>query len=204
MVLELEALQSNGSIAPQPGHAISLPARPRSAPAAIDSAVPDVCRQSQPGCDLQMSGFGQTTGQSAGGTHPSSSAPTSAPSGSPSTRSVVFASPATLLLLTQGLVCCIDRLNPPPKADMWIVAHLRHWAHFPTPFVANEQPASTHKVDMTRRRAVALSRAHLPCQAVRAKCVAYEVIARYRNTQWPRRWNDRASQRFDRCRPTWR
>ena len=40
-------------------------------------------------------------------------ASTSALSDFPSNRFVVFASSATLLLLTQFLVCCIDRLNPP-------------------------------------------------------------------------------------------
>ncbi|MFZ2293882.1 MAG: hypothetical protein WAW46_02470, partial [Polaromonas sp.] len=47
----------------------------------------------------------------------SSIAPTLKLSGFACNRSVVFASFATLLLLTQYLVCCIDRLNPSCKAD---------------------------------------------------------------------------------------
>ena len=45
-----------------------------------------------------------------------STAPTSRPSGPLCNRCA--SSSATLLLLTQRSVCCIDRLNPPPKADM--------------------------------------------------------------------------------------
>ena len=59
-----------------------------------------------------MSGFDQTTGRSPEETHLSASGPTSAPSGFLCNRSVVFASSATLPLLTQCLVCCIHRLNP--------------------------------------------------------------------------------------------
>ncbi|MBK7549209.1 MAG: hypothetical protein IPI20_15940 [Rhodoferax sp.] len=59
-----------------------------------------------------MSGFDQTIGQSAEGIRPSSSAPTSVPSGYPNSKSLFFASSATLLLLMQNLRCCIDRLNP--------------------------------------------------------------------------------------------
>jgi hypothetical protein len=46
---------------------------------------------------------------------PASIAPTSAPSAPQSSRCAFAASSATLLLLMQRLVCCIDRLNPPPK-----------------------------------------------------------------------------------------
>src|SRR6185369_12471537 len=63
---------------------------------------------------ILTSGFDQTTGRSAGDIHLSASVPTSALSGVPCNKSVVFASSATLLLLTQCLVCCIHRLNPQP------------------------------------------------------------------------------------------
>jgi len=53
-----------------------------------------------------------------GENHLSASAPTLALSGFPCSRSVVFASSATLLLLTQYLVCCIHRLNPHRRADV--------------------------------------------------------------------------------------
>lgn len=43
-----------------------------------------------------------------------SSAPTSVPSGLLNRISVAVVSFATLLLLAQSVVCCIDRLNPPP------------------------------------------------------------------------------------------
>lgn len=59
-----------------------------------------------------MSGFYQTAEQSIEGIRPSSSVPTSKPSGYQSNKSEVFVSSATLLLLMQFLVCCVDRLNP--------------------------------------------------------------------------------------------
>lgn len=46
-----------------------------------------------------------------------SNAPTSGPSDCPNSRSVAAVSSATLLPPLRWLVCCIDRLNPPPRAD---------------------------------------------------------------------------------------
>ena len=48
--------------------------------------------------------------------HLSASVPTSALSGFPCNKFAVFASSTTLLLLTQHLVCCIERLNAQAKA----------------------------------------------------------------------------------------
>src|SRR5712691_1366703 len=110
-------LQLNGSSDPQPQHAISLRVRPKSAPIWNENVAPDVSRLSLPECVVSMSGFDQTTGRSAGEIHLSASVPTSALSGFPCNKFVVFASSATLLLLTQCLVCCIHRLNPQPVAD---------------------------------------------------------------------------------------
>jgi hypothetical protein len=96
----------------RPTPAISPRVRPALAPGWSGVVGPAVFRLSQPESLVPMSGFDQTVGRSAGETHASASDPTSAPSGFPCNRSGVFASSATLLLLAQSLVCCIDRLNP--------------------------------------------------------------------------------------------
>lgn len=59
-----------------------------------------------------MSDFDQIAGRFFEVSRPCASVPTSAPSGYPCNRSGVSASFATLLLLTQLIVCCIHRLNP--------------------------------------------------------------------------------------------
>lgn len=56
----------------------------------------------------------QTDGRSDEESSLPSSAPTSMPSGRPCRRFGSDTSSATLLLPQQWLVCCIDRLNPPP------------------------------------------------------------------------------------------
>src|SRR5665213_2204641 len=104
----------NESTAPPPQHARSLRVRPRSAPLVNGNAQVDVSHQSQPKCRVPIRDSDRTVELSAGGTHLSSSAPTLQPSGFPCSRSLACASFATLLLLTQFLACCIDRLNPPP------------------------------------------------------------------------------------------
>src|ERR1017187_650523 len=116
MVLARVVLLSSGSNTAPPQHAISLLVRPSSALISSGNVVPDVSHLSLPECVVLMSGFDQTTVRSAGANHPSASAPTLALSGFPCNRSSVFASSATLLLLTQSLVCCIHRLNPQSKA----------------------------------------------------------------------------------------
>jgi hypothetical protein len=97
-----------------PMHAISLRAQPKSALISNGSAPPVVSHPSLPECLVSLSDGDQITARSAGGSPLSSSSPTSRPSGFRCNRSEVFASSSTLLLLTQYLVCCIDRLNPQP------------------------------------------------------------------------------------------
>src|ERR1700737_948981 len=113
MVLARRQMLSNGSSDRMPEHAIFLSVSPTSAPTSNGGVAPDVSPPSPPECLVLMSGFDQTTGRSAEGTPLSASAPTSRLSGFPCNRSSVFASSATLLLLTQSLVCCIDQLNSP-------------------------------------------------------------------------------------------
>src|SRR5450759_424582 len=115
MVRAQGSLQSSESTDPPPLHAIFLRVQPKSEIISSDVAEPVLSHHFQPGCVVSMSGFDQTTGQSAGGTHLSAIGPTSELSGFPYNKSVVFASSATLLLLTQILVCCVDRLNPQHK-----------------------------------------------------------------------------------------
>src|SRR5664279_3810137 len=106
------AVQSNGPIGPPPRHAISLRVRPMSAPTPNGNAAPGESRPSRPECPVPTNALDQTTGQSGGETHLRASAPTSRLSDYRYKNSAVFASFATLLLLKQNLVCCIDRLKP--------------------------------------------------------------------------------------------
>src|SRR5450756_2940440 len=117
MVRAQGSLQSSESTDPPPLHAIFLRVQPKSEIISSDVAGPVVSHHSLPKCVVLMSGFDQTTVRSAGENHLSASGSTLELSGFPCNRSVVFASSATLLLLTQILVCCIDRLNPQPRAD---------------------------------------------------------------------------------------
>ena len=66
----------------------------------------------------QRYGVGQTAGRSGEESTRPSSAPTSMPSDRRCSTFVSGTSLATLLLPKQCLVCCADRLNPPPKADL--------------------------------------------------------------------------------------
>src|SRR5664279_5186652 len=113
MALAQGELLSNGSSAQMPKHTIFLRVQPKSAPSLIGVVAPVLSRLSLPESLVSTSGFDQTTARSVAGTRLSASDPTSALSGFPCNRSVVSASSATLLLLTQFLVCCIHRLNPP-------------------------------------------------------------------------------------------
>src|ERR1035437_5741125 len=112
MVLARVVFLSTGSSTPPPQHAISLLVRLSSALISSGNVVPDVSHRSLPECVVLTSGFDQITVRSGGANNLSASAPTSDLSAFPCNRSVVFASSATLLLLTQCLVCCIHRLNP--------------------------------------------------------------------------------------------
>src|ERR1035437_155583 len=116
MVRARGTLQSSESTGPPPLHAIFLLVQPKSEIISNDVAELVVSHHSLPKCVVLKGGFDQTTGRSAGENHLSASVPTLELFGFPCNRSVVFASSATLLLLTQILVCCIDRLNPQPKA----------------------------------------------------------------------------------------
>src|ERR1700738_1363089 len=122
MALARRQMLSNGSSDRMPEHAIFLHVQPTSAPTSNGDVAPDVSPPSPPECGVLMSGFDQTTGRSAEGTPLSASAPTSRLSDFPCNRSSVFASSATLLLLTQSLACCIDPLNPPTPSGHVIVA----------------------------------------------------------------------------------
>src|SRR3984893_8885584 len=111
MALARRQMLSNGASDRMPEHAIFLHVQPTSAPTSNGDVAPDASNPSPPECLVSLSGFDQTTGRSAEGTPLSASAPTSRLSDFPCNRSSVFASSATLLLLTQSLVCCIDQLN---------------------------------------------------------------------------------------------
>src|SRR3982074_2398637 len=88
---------------------------------AIAAVGQGVCRRFPPELAVLMSDFGRTTEQSVGGIRLSSSDPTSVPSEPQCNKSSVFASSATLLLLTQRLLCCIDQLKPRPKAAAGLI-----------------------------------------------------------------------------------
>src|SRR3954466_2318467 len=123
MVIAQEERLSNGWNGRPPQRAISPHVQPKSAPMASGDAQPGVSRQPRQECHVPTNALDQTTGQSGEATHPGASAPTSTPSGFPYSKSVVFASSATLPLLTQRLLCCIDKLNLQSKADL---IRLRH------------------------------------------------------------------------------
>src|SRR5450759_753887 len=112
MVRAQGSLQSSESTDPPPLHAIFLRVQPKLEIISSDVAEPVVSHHSLPKCVVLKSGFDQTTVRSAGENHLSASGSTLELSGFPCNRSVVFVSSATLLLLKQILVCCIDRLNP--------------------------------------------------------------------------------------------
>src|SRR5512133_3677423 len=116
MVLAREGLPLTELTDPPPQREIFPRVQLRLAPIENDVALADVCHPSQPGCVESTSDRHQTTGRSVGGIHLSSIAPTSKLSEFVSNRFVVFVSSATLLLLAQFLVCCIDRFNPRPQA----------------------------------------------------------------------------------------
>src|ERR1039457_2988413 len=124
-------LQSNESTDPLPLHAIFLLVLLKSELASNEVAEPVESRHSLPKYVLLKGDFGQTAGRFVGENHLSALDPTLALSGFPCNRSVVFVSSATLLLLlTQILVCCIDRLKPQHFAV--IVSRLTSTAHLET------------------------------------------------------------------------
>src|SRR4030042_4319895 len=113
--------QSSKSIAPPPLHAISLHVQPKPGPILNVGVEPVVSHHSPLEFARLMNGIDQTTGRSAVESRLSASAPTSELSGFQCNRFAVSVSSATLLLLTQILVCCIDRLKPQHKV---LIHHL--------------------------------------------------------------------------------
>src|SRR5450759_2819373 len=116
MVRVQGTLQSSEPTGPLPLHAIFLRAQPKSELFSNAAAEPDVSRHSLPKCLGLKSGFDRTTGRSAEENRLSASVPTLTPFDFQYNKSGFSVSSATLLLLTQILVCCIDRLNPHRQA----------------------------------------------------------------------------------------
>src|ERR1039457_2981675 len=112
MVRVQGTLQSSEPTGPLPLHAIFLRAQPKSELFSNAAAEPDVSHHSLPKCLGLKSGFDRTTGRSAEENRLSASVPTLTPFDFQYNKSGFSVSSATLLLLTQILVCCIDRLNP--------------------------------------------------------------------------------------------
>jgi len=110
--------RSHGSTTPPPDRGRFPHARPGSAPSEIVAAPADECRHARPRYSALSCGDGQRGTRSGARTRPTASDPTSAPSGCPCSRSSSCASSATLLLPMQLSVCCIDHMNPRPKADI--------------------------------------------------------------------------------------
>src|SRR5450755_5157467 len=94
-----------------PPHARSPHVRPRSAPLGPGAALPDGCHQTRPEFLALTYAPGQTAWLSGGASSLASIAPTSRPSGRPCSRCACGTSSATLLLLAQLSVCCIDRFR---------------------------------------------------------------------------------------------
>ena len=109
-------LQSTEATDLPPLNAIFLRVQPKSEPISIDIVQPVVSHHSQLECAVPMSGSDQTIGRSVEESHPFASATTSELSGFQCNKSVFSVSYATLLLLMQILVCCIDRLKPQDNA----------------------------------------------------------------------------------------
>src|SRR5450631_1775110 len=112
MVRVQGTLQSSEPTGPLPLHAIFLRAQPKSELFSNAAAEPDVSHHSLPKCLGLKSGFDRTTGRSAEENRLSASVSTLTPFDFQYNKSGFSVSSATLLLLTQILVCCIDRLNP--------------------------------------------------------------------------------------------
>src|SRR5450759_4374799 len=93
-------------------HAISLRVQPKSELLSNAAAVPVVSHHARPRCVGLKSGFDRTTVRFVEEIRLSASVPTSTPFDFQYNKSGFSVSSATLLLLTQILVCCIDRLKP--------------------------------------------------------------------------------------------
>ncbi len=111
-------LQSNASVAALPVLWRSLLFPPASALVLIVFSAVVVSHRFDPECRRSNYGACQTDRQSYVESRLVASDPTSSFSVLRCNRSSVFASSATLLLPAWRLVCCVDRLNPQPIADI--------------------------------------------------------------------------------------
>ncbi len=110
--------RSNGSTFQQPHHAISPLVRPVATPAVSDAVLVGGCPQTERRPPRPRNGVDRIGRQSAAATRLAASDPTSTTSASPSNKFAYVGASATLLLPWQLSVCCIHRLNPPPRADV--------------------------------------------------------------------------------------
>lgn len=110
--------RSTESIRPQRRIAIFLLYQPRTTPSRTGIAAVAECHQFSPRCFGSRCAAGQKVGLSAEASSLLSSAPTSKPSGCRCSSFVSGTSSATLHLLMQFSVCCIDQLNPPLNSDV--------------------------------------------------------------------------------------
>lgn len=109
-------MQSSGSTAQPRRNEISLLVRQASGLAWSGVGMLAGFRRTPPESFAQMNGTDQIAGRSGEACHLSATAPTLVPSESRCSRFGASVSFATPPLLMQRLVCCIDRLNPQPKA----------------------------------------------------------------------------------------
>src|SRR4030095_11558078 len=116
MTLARAVRRSSESTGLLPPRVRSPPAQPVSTRSQNGSVAVVECRRSEPARLEPRYERDCTDEQSGAASSLPSIAPTSRPSGRPCSRCVRGTSSATLLLLTQLSVCCIDRLNPPPQA----------------------------------------------------------------------------------------
>src|SRR4249919_3015735 len=103
----------NESTGLRPPSVRSPPVQPASAQSGNGCVAAVESHRSAQRCLESSHGRDRTDEQSGAASSPASNAPTSGPSGPRCSTCVCGTSSATLLLLTQRSVCCIDWLNPP-------------------------------------------------------------------------------------------
>ena len=114
----LDARRSNASTVPPSAHARSLPSLPPSTRLRSVDAQAAECHPFEPRCPPRTRPRDQRASLSDEASSQPSIAPTSMPSGWRCRTFVSGTSSATLFLPKQWLVCCADRLNPPPSAEL--------------------------------------------------------------------------------------